>query len=190
MKNTIENALKFVDDVIEQHPKIFKQREFLAKALFEYAKNIEPINDNQEDATKCRMCGKPHYLLDCEAGNERELARLCIQCFSAKAFNTVKSEPMKEGKSATEILLKVIQANSKECYMVLSDIPDYGDQYGIITINEALQAMQEYRNQGIVLPEIQLFIHNNTNEAIKEAVQVKNIYDNIISEIKRLNGIK
>jgi hypothetical protein len=42
MKNTLENAKKFIDEVLNTYPKVFKSDYYLAKALFEYAKNIQP----------------------------------------------------------------------------------------------------------------------------------------------------
>ena len=48
------------------------------------------MNDNstqKTNPTQCRICKKPHLLRDEDAGSERELDRLCVECFKLETKN-------------------------------------------------------------------------------------------------------
>jgi len=38
------------------------------------------------DATKCRICGEPHGLTEFDAGEDREVERMCCRCFRAWCY--------------------------------------------------------------------------------------------------------
>lgn len=46
------------------------------------------------DQTKCRKCGKDHFLQDYDAGSEREYERLCVDCFAAKIRIELSKSPL------------------------------------------------------------------------------------------------
>lgn len=91
---------------------------------------------------------------------------------SKQSPNIDISEPMKEGKSAEDHLERYDHLG---CEFMLDDATFYSTE-------SVIKILQEYRNQGIVLPD-----RDNLINSMMGKVE---IIDFILSEIKRLNKIK
>lgn len=79
MKDIREQIYEFIDLYVDttEPKKLCSSIQDLVEELAESKVKNLPMHG----VRNCRKCGNPHWLRDEDAGSEREMERLCIDCF-------------------------------------------------------------------------------------------------------------